>query len=315
MLSEDNNIIFYGACATGKSFLINKLTEKAKQYRVSFYDTLDYSNFVGYCKQILEDKTLKYRFVAKDFLKAYEYAWRHIDEDVVLIIEDINRGNCPSIFGNILSLLNRDEDGFSSNYIEVDTELCNYLNKIKLYEVDAYRDYLNKVLKIDVKEPILLLPKNFFIYGSMSTSDKSISLMDTPFKRKFSFKYVPIDYKVLKDVYIDIDGSKYSYKDFLERVNKIIYAITRSEDKQLGQYFVSLQDKVIKEDVFISKILFYLWEEIFKLEIEDERNIFKLCNKNEIFAFSNLFSEQKYELIRKIFSNLKLYSLYTIENK
>lgn len=130
--------------------------------------------------------------------------------------------------------------------------------------------------------------------------------MDTPFKRKFSFKYVPIDYKVLKDIYIDISGFKYSYKEFLERVNKIIYAITRSEDKQLGQYFVSLKDKVIKEDVFISKILFYLWEEIFKLETEDERNIFKFCNKNESFAFSKLFSEQKYELIREIFKNLNM---------
>lgn len=74
MLSEDNNIIFYGALATGKFFLINKITENAKQYRVSFYDTFDYSNFVGCCKQILEDNTLKYRFVEKYFLKAYEYA-------------------------------------------------------------------------------------------------------------------------------------------------------------------------------------------------------------------------------------------------
>ena len=124
-------IIYYGAPGTGKSHTTDKLVEgdKNNRYhqRTTFHPDSDYSSFVGCYKPTKEKDELTYKFVPQAFLKAYVAAWRNISEPYYLIIEEINRGNCAQIFGDIFQLLDRRSDGFSKYHISTDSDIAAFL--------------------------------------------------------------------------------------------------------------------------------------------------------------------------------------------
>ena len=327
--------IFYGAPGTGKSHVINELTAGKAVVRTTFHPDTDYSTFVGAYKpttksvpvmtvigkeavlvkdnkgnEMTEDKIV-YKFVSQAFLQAYVEAWKKycaVQEneeplDEYLVIEEINRGNCAQIFGDLFQLLDRGDKGFSVYPIMADSDMKEMLKKeftgleIKKKEsINALfkggKDIVNQVLKGD----ILLLPNNLYIWATMNTSDQSLFPIDSAFKRRWDWKYMPIDTK--KETWnIEVDGKKYSWSDFLEAVNEQIFEVTKSEDKKLGFYFCRANNHVVDAEKFVGKVIFYLYNDVFK-DYGYDRKMFqgedgKTIQFHEYFQSNGDINEQK----------------------
>lgn len=314
-------IIFYGAPGTGKSHKIkeilgeyeecpdDKRVPKVNIFRTTFHPDSDYSTFVGAYKPTkgkkplyglnggstvrlndgtndLEEDIITYKFIPQAFLNAYIRAYQ-TDENVYLIIEEINRGNCAQIFGDLFQLLDRDGTGKSEYTIKADEDLKAFLEE-KLGED-----------KPGIKDGELCLPSNLYIYATMNTSDQSLFPIDSAFKRRWDWEYEPIKYKNT-DWVIDIDGLKYSWSDFQKEVNTRILKDTGSEDKMLGDYFVNPQTKVISYNLFRNKILFYLWNDVCK---DGDADIFPT---DDDFSFSKLYDENSKQLIVSMMEKLNV---------
>lgn len=315
--------IFYGAPGTGKSFKIKRDTKNQSKIRTTFHPDSDYSTFVGCYKPTMNEdvkydkegneksctKQIEYAFVAQAFLKAYVKAWKFYcsAEDGTakaqyLIIEEINRGNCAQIFGDLFQLLDRNEDGYSTYPIVADTDIQRYLSKEfeKVNIPDSlnaiYDDYDGNIVE-DIKNGIVLaLPNNLYIWATMNTSDQSLFPIDSAFKRRWDWKYMPIDTKK-ENWNIEVDGKKYSWSDFLEAVNEQIFEVTKSEDKKLGFYFCRANNHVVDAEKFVSKVIFYLYNDVFK-DYGYDRKMFqgedgKTIQFHEYFQNNGDINEQK----------------------
>ena len=277
--------IFYGAPGTGKSHAVKMETEaweeRGRVVRTTFHPDSDYSTFVGaykpttesvqrydiYNKPITRDgvpvmeQIITYEFVEQAFLQAYIDAWKNRDEPEFLIIEEINRGNCAQIFGDLFQLLDRGNDGYSEYAIKADKDLQKHL--CKAFEDVEIADYPN--VKTG-KE--LLLPGNLYIRATMNTSDQSLFPIDSAFKRRWDWKYVPIakgnDNGTELNWMIEVDGDLYDWWTFVKTINKHVFDTTNSEDKQLGFFFCKAKDDVISAETFVCKVIFYLWNDVFK---------------------------------------------------
>lgn len=277
--------IYYGAPGTGKSHSVKCETEawekKGRVVRTTFHPDSDYSTFVGAYKPTTEsvqrydiynkpmtrdgvpvmEQVITYEFVEQAFLQAYIDAWRNREESEFLIIEEINRGNCAQIFGDLFQLLDRGNDGYSEYAIRADKDLQKHLSKA--FEDVEIEDYPN--VKTG-KE--LLLPGNLYIRATMNTSDQSLFPIDSAFKRRWDWKYVPIakgnDNGIELNWMIDIDGNLYDWWTFVKTINKHVFDTTNSEDKQLGFFFCKAKNGIISAETFVCKVIFYLWNDVFK---------------------------------------------------
>lgn len=340
--------IFYGAPGTGKSHAINELTAGKEVIRTTFHPDTDYSTFVGAYKpttkpvpvitvigteavpvkdkngkEMMEDKIV-YEYVSQAFLQAYVAAWRKYCDvqegeepvDEFLVIEEINRGNCAQIFGDLFQLLDRGDEGFSEYPIKADSDMKKLLEKefegleIKNKEgINALfkggKDIVAEVLAGDV----LLLPNNLYIWATMNTSDQSLFPIDSAFKRRWDWNYVPIS-NAGKNWMIEVNGAQYDWWNFLEAINDKVYHATYSEDKKLGYFFCKAKDGVISADKFVSKVIFYLWNDVFK-DSEFEGDTFK-DEDGEKLSFDKFYSVENNQVkvngtkIVKFLSNLNL---------
>ena len=272
--------IFYGAPGTGKSHSVKTETEaweeRGRVVRTTFHPDSDYSTFVGAYKPTTEsvqrydiynkpmtrdgvpvmEQIITYEFVGQAFLHAYIDAWKNREEPEFLIIEEINRGNCAQIFGDLFQLLDRGDDGYSEYAIKADKDLQKHLSKaFKEVEIE---DFPN--VKAG-KE--LLLPNNLYIRATMNTSDQSLFPIDSAFKRRWDWKYRPISNAQL-GWKIEADGMLYDWWEFLERINREIGTTTNSEDKKLGYFFCKAKEGRISAETFVGKVVFYLWNDVFK---------------------------------------------------
>ena len=283
--------IFYGAPGTGKSHTIKEETKESDVIRTTFHPDTDYSTFVGaykpttallpICDELgqpmkigattLHKEQIVYEFVAQSFLQAYVNAWKKFDKDdkQYLVIEEINRGNCAQIFGDLFQLLDRNDYGFSDYPIKADADMKRQLQKAFAGLVIAQKDKINAmyegkdIVSQVLNGDILLLPNNLYIWATMNTSDQSLFPIDSAFKRRWDWTYMPIS-NAEKDWIIEVDGSKYDWWRFLERINEKIGSTTNSEDKKLGYFFCKAQDGVISVKTFVGKVIFYLWNDVFK---------------------------------------------------
>ena len=288
--------IFYGAPGTGKSHTINEETKDEDVIRTTFHPDTDYSTFVGAYKpttkevelrdlsghkvvengEIVKEDRIIYEFVAQSFLQAYVSAWKKYadanegePQKQFLVIEEINRGNCAQIFGDLFQLLDRNDYGFSDYPIKADADMKRQLQKAFAGLVIAQKDKINAmyegkdIVSQVLNGDILLLPNNLYIWATMNTSDQSLFPIDSAFKRRWDWTYMPIS-NAEKDWIIEVDGSKYDWWQFLERINEKIGSTTNSEDKKLGYFFCKAQDGVISAKTFVGKVIFYLWNDVFK---------------------------------------------------
>ena len=228
-----------------------------------------------------------YSFVPQAFLNAYIHAYKKTEEKVYLIIEEINRGNCAQIFGDLFQLLDRDANGKSEYSIKADADLKSFLEK-ELGEDNP-----------GIKDGELCLPSNLYIYATMNTSDQSLFPIDSAFKRRWDWEYEPIKY-TNTGWKIVIDGIGYSWVSFQRIVNEKILRANSSEDKMLGDYFVNPSDGIITDKVLLNKILFYLWNDVCK---DGEGDIFK-AGETEDISFSELYGENGIKTLKKMMSYL-----------
>lgn len=310
--------IFYGCPGTGKSYKVKTLTEgdegqfavyfdengkrrplpeteterlstPSNVFRTTFHPDYDYASFVGTYKPLMnENNELIYDFVPQVFTKAYIRAYQSLSDDtllgndknVYLIIEEINRGNCAQIFGDLFQLLDR-KDGWSDYSITPDTELKDYLSKLEGVPSDKLR-----------------LPGNLHILATMNTSDQSLFPMDSAFKRRWAMEYIPIKYEETdsnkaKDFILTLYGKEYKWLEFLKKANALIRKATDSEDKQMGEYFIKSS---IDETEFINKVMFYIWNDVCKDHYSASSRISRgyfmrnSDKEKDIFTFAELFS-------------------------
>ena len=284
-------VIYYGAPGTGKSYKIKSLDKgDTKPIRTTFHPDSDYSTFVGAYKPTMEvvpryessgtqveEKRIAYNFIPQAFLKAYVQAWANYPKPQYLIIEEINRGNCAQIFGDLFQLLDRSSVGFSEYPIAADSDISKYLAEtfareeffaldteqqaeINTLYAEEYADVMSEVRA----GALLLLPKNLHILATMNTSDQSLFPIDSAFKRRWEWEYVPIC-NGGKGWVIVADGEEWDWWHFLTCINQKIGSVTDSEDKKLGYYFAKPKaDRYITADTFVSKVVFYLWNDVFK---------------------------------------------------
>lgn len=314
--------IFYGAPGTGKSHRIKEQLKalnvpKENIFRTTFHPDSDFSTFVGAYKptmkkqyrydgkvkakyyedddlagakkdEVIIDKVIQYDFVPQTFIKAYVRAYQ-TKENVYLIIEEINRGNCAQIFGDLFQLLDRDENGVSEYTIKADADI---------------RAYLEDVLGCDsegIKDGELCLPSNLYIYATMNTSDQSLFPIDSAFKRRWDWEYEPIKYKNA-DWVIEINGNQFSWTSFQKEVNNRIFESTNSEDKMLGDFFVKPYDGIITEKLLLNKVLFYLWNDVCK---DGDGDIFKTEDNKDV-KFSDLYGENGTTMLLSMMKHLKV---------
>ena len=292
--------IYYGAPGTGKSKVIKDLTFGEDVIRTTFHPDSDYASFVGTYKPITEEVVLRdcngkkvideetgkvvkedrisYKFIPQAFLEAYVNAWKKLGsgKKQYLIIEEINRGNCAQIFGDLFQLLDRNEYGFSDYPIVADKDMQKYLEKeFEGWEI-TNKDKINQLygeanmVSLIMKGERLVLPSNLYIWATMNTSDQSLFPIDSAFKRRWDWKYVPIREGRDKETnaklnwYINTGDKQYDWWSFISKVNKLIGSLTNSEDKKLGYFFCKAKDGEIDADLFVSKVIFYLWNDVFK---------------------------------------------------
>lgn len=298
-----HQVIFFGSPGTGKSHTIEERTRGASTTRITFHPDTDYQSFVGSYRPNMDGKDIQYKFVPQAFIKAYCHAWLNPNQPHYLIIEEINRGNCAQVFGDIFQCLDRDENGYSKYETEVSTEISDYIkNEFSLSTEEDIENYLEITKSKADKYSNIRLPPNFYLFASMNTSDQSLFPMDSAFKRRWSWQHIPIDYKDADNFVIHIsDKSQYGWGEFIRKINPKIRELTGSEDKLLGNRFVNPANDIIEYQDFVSKVLFYLWDEIYKDEYQTANSIFqyKLGNKDEVieFTFNDLFKENSIQIV------------------
>lgn len=292
--------IYYGAPGTGKSKTIKDLTFGESVIRTTFHPDSDYASFVGtykpiteevdlrdcYGKKVIDDDTkevvkeerIAYKFIPQAFLEAYVEAWKKLgsSKKQYLIIEEINRGNCAQIFGDLFQLLDRNEYGFSDYPIVADKDMQKYLEKEFAGWEITNKDEINQLygeanmVNLIMKGERLVLPSNLYIWATMNTSDQSLFPIDSAFKRRWDWKYVSISEGRDKATnaplnwYINTGDKQYKWWSFIKKVNNLIGSLTNSEDKKLGYFFCKAKDGEIDADLFVSKVIFYLWNDVFK---------------------------------------------------
>lgn len=295
-------IIYYGAPGTGKSHTIKKEEDEGKItcIRTTFHPDSDYATFVGCYKPHKikgSSNNLTYEFVEQAFLEAYKQAWMNPKEEIALVIEEINRGNCAQVFGDIFQLLDRSDDGWSTYPIKADTDIAEHLKGLR---IQGYSASMNKRFGLDKEGKdrypdrdwfgFMALPPNMSILATMNTSDQSLFPIDSAFKRRWDWKYIKIkpgknengeklDWNIQiegangEPVKIIGESTKLSWWKFIQKVNIIIASMTSSADKQLGYFFCKPSKKsnetdekptIITADTLVGKVIFYLWNDVFK---------------------------------------------------
>ena len=273
-----------------KGFASTAYTNELTSGIFKIYDWLKENSLIG-------SNTISYNFEPQVFTLAYIKAWQNPTEQVYLVIEEINRGNCAQIFGDLFQLLDR-KKGVSEYPVKAETALAEYLSSV--LEGDAAEG---------IRDGKLSLPANLNIIATMNTSDQSLFPMDSAFKRRWDWKYIPTTPPADKSrtmelsfkdktttkygTTIDAGDYEYDWTEFLEKINEKIQNATHSDDKQLGFWFIKTEEgaEEITISSFVSKVVFYLWNDVFKDMGAKDSNPFtiKVDGKNVVMSFNSFF--------------------------
>lgn len=254
-LEIGSNILFYGVPGAGKSYEIDRMIVQERSERVVFHPDYTYSDFVG---QILPrviqkegeiEGKLRYVFEPGPFTKMLKKAHEDPDNMYFLVIEEINRGNAPAIFGDIFQLLDRNDDGSGKYHIS------NY-------------DMAKVVYGEGNEDEMIRMPANLTLLATMNTSDQNVFTLDTAFQRRWEMHLIKNDVYKAEHAGEKIEGSEISWGRFADITNKEIIRFGEetgsSEDKRLGAYFARISELTKKK--FPEKVLKYLWDDAFKMD-------------------------------------------------
>ncbi len=272
---KGENILIYGVPGCGKSYYINNkytLTDTNSE-RVVFHPDYTYSDFVGQIlPQVIENtnekSTVEYKFIAGPFTRLLQKC-KNNNGMHYLIIEEINRGNAPAIFGEIFQLLDRCENGFSEYGI----------NNTDISQV-VYKDENTKIK----------IPNNLTIIATMNTADQNVFVLDTAFKRRWKMKSIRNNFDDSIHCNTNLCDSNLTWKMFATKINeKIIEENLEgliSEDKRFGVYFLKC-DEMQDVEMFSEKVIMYLWNDVFKFDKSKIFNTKYTTLENILDAFSD----------------------------
>lgn len=301
-----SNILLYGVPGCGKSYKVedeyeSKITNEQCKIRVVFHPDYTYSDFVGQLMPVLKEvenaqgvkeNKLQYEFVPGPFTKIIKTAYEEPDQQCLLIIEELNRGNAPAIFGEIFQLLDRNDDG-ESKYGIYNTDIAKY----------AYGGLpKNQGIAIDViaNTPIKL-PPNLTIVATMNTSDQNVFTMDTAFQRRWQMEHIPNKFDK-DDAHSNkhLPNSEISWGVFAQTVNKKMHTANLggfggTDDKSLGVYFATDND-LDNAKRFAEKVLKYLWDDAFKL---GRKELFNDCSQG-LSAVIEAYEDAKGDPLKKV---------------
>ncbi|GHQ93834.1 McrB family protein [Helicobacter pylori] len=288
------NIILYGVPGSGKSYTLQRdyCNDNSVVEKIVFHPDYSYSDFVGQIMPSVDDSGIvSYKFNPGPFTNILKKAYHNPQIKHVLVIDEINRGNAPAIFGEIFQLLDRlkhDKDGFkkgSSEYAINNMDIANIVHSDK-----------NASIRI---------PSNLWIIATMNTSDQNVFTLDTAFQRRFSmqliensFENVDDDFKNMKILDTDITWQKFC-TTINEKIAQNNEGLSSMEDKRFGVYFVNIDDLKSKEN-FAHKVIKYLWDDVFKF---DRNIIFDTTKFNTLEAVVKNFTKEKGRTQFDIFSD------------
>lgn len=276
------NVIFYGVPGCGKSYFIKNLLKVKDDdgktiidmplsyyKRILFHPEYTYSDFVGQLRPVTKDSNITYQFVPGPFTEILRDAYADQEHTYFLIIEEINRGNAPAIFGDLFQLLDR-KDGVSE-YSIYNKDILDYFKESKK-ERESEKDESGAMAQVveTITRDGIRLPSNLTIFATMNTCDQNVFTLDTAFKRRWRMSRIPNDFKNVPITWeIKFPNGTISWKDFAEAVNDAILNNcndgTEAEDKQLGAFFVQADDCADAER-FAQKVLMYLWDDVAKYD-------------------------------------------------
>lgn len=290
-ITGSTNILLYGVPGCGKSHKVeeeyeSKITTEKNKIRVVFHPDYTYSDFVGQLLPVLKEvenaqgvkeEKLQYEFVPGPFTKILKTAYEEPNQQCLLIIEELNRGNAPAIFGEIFQLLDRNDNGESKYGI--------YNADIAKYAYGGLPENQGIAINVIANTPIKL-PPNLTIVATMNTSDQNVFTMDTAFQRRWQMKHIPnrftgesLDEKTINHVAKHLPNSEISWGVFAQTINKKMHTANLgfggTEDKSLGVYFATDND-LDDAERFAEKVLKYLWDDAFKL---GRKELFNDCSQ------------------------------------
>lgn len=305
-----DNFLLYGVPGCGKSFYVEKhyesKVEEGFTIRVVFHPDYTYSDFVGQVMPILktipneqgeDEKKLQYEFVPGPFTQILHTAYLEPEKQCLLIIEELNRGNAPAIFGEIFQLLDRNDNGESKYGI--------YNADIAKYAYGGLPENQGIAINVLANTPIKL-PPNLTIVATMNTSDQNVFTMDTAFQRRWQMKHIPnrftgesLDEKTINHVAKHFPNSEISWGAFAQIVNQKMHTANLgfggTEDKSLGVYFATDND-LDDAERFAEKVLKYLWDDAFKL---GRKELFNDCSQG-LSAVIEAYEDAKGDPLKKV---------------
>ncbi|KAB8126059.1 AAA domain-containing protein [Gracilibacillus oryzae] len=288
------NVIYYGAPGTGKSFGITQnikgsypnfedeeSMESSFVFRTTLHPEYSYSDFVGQIMPKVEGDSIKYVFTPGVFTRALSraIAFEDVNQPVFLVLEELSRANVATVFGDLFQLLDR-KNG-KSEYAISNSLIAKEVYNLSEFEADN-----------DAGNKKIYLPKNLIIYGTVNTNDQNVFVMDTAFKRRFKWKYIstkPVtdqDGEELNNPVISIgNGVKVKWWEFYQKLNDYITGDMKlGEDKQVGQFFMQFtEDEIENNSQVQNKLLQYLWDDVEQASFTGKKLF------NNVSNYSNLY--------------------------
>lgn len=243
-----HQLILFGPPGTSKSHTAKRVKAVAlgadDPIAITFHPEFSYGEFVARLLPISKGGKIEYRVQAGPFLRALARAYAYPVKNVVLLIDEINRGNCAEIFGDVFQLLDREPDGSSSYPIDV-SELAIEALRQELERLGHAESGWRAEIAGLIEQRKLSLPANLYMIATMNTSDESIYFMDTAFKRRWHFEFMPTGFKDVpesqrKALMCDM-RSPYTWERFLDALNSFIVehcTAPKLDDKLVGPWFI-----------------------------------------------------------------------------
>ena len=281
--------IFYGSPGCALDMAIHKaIREWGEQEKIdkedfqffhtTFHPATTYDHFVSSEKTHTHKNITTLEYNLKVFMQAYKAA-RQKDTPVILIIKDIHRGDVPKIFGEFYSLLDR-VNGESEHPIGVNDQP----------QITTWHS----------------LPRNFYIWATMTTGEEAAFAMDYAFQRKWFWEYVPLNVENCINFDIEISGNSYRWYDILKAINDVIFRYTHSEEQLLGELFIDNNKNyyIWRSSDFKNFVMRHLWYTFCKDNYGTDKNFFRYQDPQfkgatVEFTFQQLFTSKGDDILEK----------------
>jgi 5-methylcytosine-specific restriction protein B len=276
--------ILFGSPGTGKSYQVREIAKNelkipfdkdtnmlSNTIKTVFHPEYTYADFMGKLLPLTQNGFIIYKFYPGHFLRVLGMAYKALidgsNENFLLVIDELNRGNAAAIFGTVFQLLDRESDGWSSYEVDIsDMELFGLLKEMHFNPVIQDENFLikpnltkNNISTLEdffedeaadaldrenfygarvfnlLKNRRINIPSNLSIIATINTSDESIYYLDSAFKRRWDWEYVNSPSGQFKE--------KDIHPDFQE-----VYLIINGQEKRKWAYYIIGVNEFIKSN-------------------------------------------------------------------